>query len=97
MRPTWIFCFKAAVKVSAEATFSSEGLTGEGPTPVPIHTGVGKMQFLKACWTEILSASWLLAGAGWFLVMWTSPTWQLTSSKQGESLQMREKLQSFVN
>lgn len=53
-RPTWIFCFKAAIKLSAEATFSSEGLTGEGPTPVLIHTVVGRMQFLKACWTGIL-------------------------------------------
>ena len=61
-RTTWILCFKAAIKVSAEATFWSWGLTAEGPTPVLTHIVVGRMQFLKVCWNEILCT---LLALGW--------------------------------
>lgn len=53
--------------MSAEATtFSSGGLTGEGPTPVLIHIVAGRIQFLKVYWNEIFSTLRAL-GWGWLV------------------------------
>ena len=98
VRPTWILCFKAPFKVSAEATtFSSGGLTGEGPTPVLIHIVAGRMQFLKVHWNEILST---LLALGW---SWLVPYQVGFSSMAAYFIKARREfankidLQSFGN
>lgn len=86
----WVLCFKGyhktAIKISARATGPSEVLMGKGP-----------LLSSDDCCQDSVSHR-LLGWKLWFLTLWTSPAWQLASSKciSWESLLARWKSQCFV-
>lgn len=71
------------------ARVSPEDSPGERPTCVLTYVAAVGIQFLKAYWIEVLNSLLTVDYVGYspqFLVMWATPTWQLASSKPGESL-----------
>ena len=54
---SWTLCFRVFHKVAIEVlpVISFEGSVGERPASKPFPQVVGRIQFLKGCWTEVIS------------------------------------------
>lgn len=61
MRLTWVLT-SGSLTLSAMATVSSGGSTGEGSAFKLSHPAVGRIQFPECCWTEGLRSSLAVGG-----------------------------------
>lgn len=73
---------QTAIVVSAGAHISSEGLIGEEPTCVLTYIVVGRIEFLKAFWTEVLK-SLLAVGCSCLESILSSLSWGLSNMASG--------------